>query len=225
MAVILSANYFSIMTDLDWSWQIRTGQLIVETGNLRPPEAFSYTIHGTKVHDFEWLYEVILYYVWTFLGMGGLKFLKMVFAIAPLLLLGWRLRSQGVRWHAIAVSLYLAVWIISSVWNLRALYCTTIGLLLVSGWLHDHCTGRKPLTWWLPVVMLLWSNLHPGVITGQGLLLGAIGLEWINRWLKFNPPLSYSSSKDSRSLPAWLCSPRSSAPTPSTACFIPSGPN
>ena len=184
MAILLSANYFSIMTDLDWSWQIRTGELIVQTGNLRPPEAFSYTIHGQPVHDFEWLYEVSLYYVWSFLGGGGLKFIKMVLVTIPLVLLGWRLRCQGVRWHAIAVSLYVAVWIISTVWNLRALYCTTIGLLLVSGWLHDHCVGRKPLTWWLPVAMLLWSNLHPGVITGQGLLLGAIGIEWASRCLK-----------------------------------------
>jgi hypothetical protein len=30
-------------------------------------------------------------------------------------------------------------------------------LLLASWWLHDHCTGRRPLTWWLPVLMLFWS--------------------------------------------------------------------
>jgi hypothetical protein len=37
--------------------------------------------------------------------------------------------------------------------------------------------------------MALWSNLHPGVIIGQGLLVGTIGCEWLNRWLRINPPL------------------------------------
>ena len=150
---------------------------------------FSYTIHGELVHDFEWLYEVSIYYVWSVFGIGGLKFLKMVVIAIPLVLLGWRLKRENVRWHGIALSFFIAVWILSGAWNLRAMYCTTIGLFVVSWWLHDHCVGRRQLTWWLPVVMLLWSNLHPGVITGQGLLLGAIGWEWLNRWLKFNTPL------------------------------------
>jgi hypothetical protein len=103
--------------------------------------------------------------------------------------LGRRLRREGVGWHGIALALGVAVAVLAPAWNLRPLYCTTVGLLLVSGWLHDHCTGCRPLTWWLPVVMLAWANLHPGVITGQGLLAGAIGWEWLNRRLKLNPPL------------------------------------
>ena len=37
--------------------------------------------------------------------------------------------------------------------------------------------------------MLLWANLHPGVIAGQGLLLGAVAWEWLNQRLKWNRPL------------------------------------
>jgi hypothetical protein len=195
VVVLLAASYFGMMGDLDWAWQVRTGELIIETGSLRTPESFSYTINGAQVHDFEWLYEVTIYYVWSVFGIGGLKFLKMAAIATPLILLGWRLKREGVRWHGIALSFFVAVWILSGAWNLRALYCTTVGLFLVSWWLHDHCFGRRQLTWWLPVVMLLWSNLHPGVITGQGLLLGAIGWEWINRWLKFNTPLDWDRLK------------------------------
>ena len=35
LAVLLSANYLAMMGDLDWAWQVRTGQLIVETGSLQ----------------------------------------------------------------------------------------------------------------------------------------------------------------------------------------------
>ncbi len=189
LLILLAANYFTPFADLDFAWQIRTGGEILRTGQLRPVEAFSYTIHGRPVPDFEWLYELTLWGLWNTLGYGGLKLLKTVLVAGPLVLLSLRLRREGVRGYGIVVAVCTAIVVLAPVWNLRPLYCTTLGLLLVSGWLHDHCTGRRPLPWGLPLVMLLWANLHPGVITGQGLLAGAIAWEWFNRVVKLNAPL------------------------------------
>jgi hypothetical protein len=189
LIVLLGVNYFAPFADLDFAWQIRTGEHIARTGRLHAVETFSYTIPGRPIPDFEWLYEVILWGIWSVLGFGGLKLLKTILVATPFLLLGLRLRKDGVRWHGIALTLLVAVFVLSRCWNLRPLFCTTISLLLVSGWLHDHCHGRRPLTWWLPVVMLAWCNLHPGVIMGQALIAGAIGWEWLNRWCRINPPL------------------------------------
>jgi hypothetical protein len=189
LILLLACNYFGTFADLDFTWQIRTGEQIVERGELRTPEAFSYTIPGAPVPDFEWLYEVVLWLTWSGFGFGGLKLLKTILVVTPLLILVLRLRGEGVRPHGVLLALFVAIMVVNSVWNLRPLYCTTIGLLLVSWMLHDHCTGRRPLSWWLPVVMLLWANLHPGIITGQGLLFGAIVWEWVNRLVKLNNPL------------------------------------
>ncbi|MCI0352972.1 MAG: hypothetical protein L0Z53_26420, partial [Acidobacteriales bacterium] len=189
LLTLILVNYFGVFADLDWTWQVRTGALIVDMGQLRTPETFSYTIAGTEVHDFEWLYEVILYFVWSLFGLGGLKFLKVLLVFTPLFLVGRQLKLEGVRWHGIVLALGAAVFTLAPAWNLRPLYCTTIGLLLVATMLHNHCTGKQPLSWWLVAVMLVWSNLHPGVITGQGLILGAIGWEWMNKWLRWNTPL------------------------------------
>src|SRR5205823_4255715 len=97
-----------------------------------------------------------------------------------------QMQCEGVRWHGIALSIAVAVFVLAPAWNLRPLYCTTIGMLLVSTMLHNHCTGKQPLSWGLVAVMLLWANLHPGVITGQGLLFGAIVWEWLNRRVAVN---------------------------------------
>lgn len=187
--LLIALNYFEPFADLDFAWQIRTGEHIVREGTLRLPESFSYTINGVIVPDFEWLYEVVLYLVWEGFGFGGLKILRVVLVGTPLLIVALHLRAQGIRWRGIAITLLLAVTILTPAWNLRPLFCTTIGLLLVTTMLHDHCTGRRPLSAWLPIVMLLWANLHPGVIMGQGLLVGAIGWEWLNRWIRLNRPL------------------------------------
>jgi len=215
---LLAANYFGCLTDLDWSWQVRTGQRIVESGNLRTHDTFSYTLDGKLLHDFEWLWEVLLWNAWNLFGLGGLKLLRVLFVAAPLALLAWRLKRDGLRWHVIVLALVAAFYVAAPAWNLRPLYCTTIGLFLCWSLLHDACLSRKesetqkaPKTqsrsqdgsvpsafqesvgptsrwnWiWLPLIMLLWSNMHPGVITGQALIVGAIGWEWLNYWLQWN---------------------------------------
>jgi hypothetical protein len=223
--VLLAVNYFSPLADLDYTWQIRTGERIVATGNLQPPEAFSYTIAGEPLPDFEWLYEVVLWAIWEHFGYGGLKLLKTILVGLPLLILALHLRRSGVRSHGVAVAVFSAVFLLTPAWNLRPLYCTTIGLLLVTSWLHDHCAGRRPVSWWLPVVMLLWSNMHPGVITGQGLLAGAIVWEWLNRRWQWQAPLSRSRGAAWRSWAALGCSPRSLLLIRSTACSIRSSPS
>jgi hypothetical protein len=189
LIVLLAATYFAPFADLDFCWQIRTGELIVQTGQLRPPESFTYTIAGQRIPDFEWLYEVILWATWSEFGYGGLKLWRLVLVGATLVLTAHRLHSRGVAPHGIALAMILAVQILAPGWNLRPLYCTSIGLLVLTGWLHDHCTGKKPLPWGLPLLTLAWANLHPGVITAQGLLVGAIGWEWLNRRIVLNKPL------------------------------------
>ena len=189
VVVLMAANYFSPFADLDFTWQIRTGEEVVRTGNLRPRDSFSYTISGREVPEFEGLYGVGLWATWNVFGMGGLKLLRVVCVGGPLLIVGLRLHREGVRWRGVALALLVLVLVESQAWNLRPLYLSTMGLLLVSGWLHDHCTGRRPLPLWLPLLMLAWANLHPGVIMGQGLLVGAIGWEWLNQWIRLNAPL------------------------------------
>jgi hypothetical protein len=191
--VLLVASYVTPFADLDYTWQVRTGERIVQTGSLRPTDAFTYTIVGQQVPDFEWLYEVVLWAAWSFSGYGGLKLLRLLLVGATLVILAVRLHRDGVARHGIALALLFAVWMLSPAWNLRPLYYTSIGLLLLSGWLHDHCTGRRPLPWGLPLLMLVWANSHPGVITGQGLLVGAIGWEWINGWIGLNSRLDRSA--------------------------------
>src|SRR5690349_17004154 len=99
--LLLAVNYFVPFADLDFTWQIRTGEQIVQTGDLQPRDSFTYTIAGRQVPEFEWLYEVLLWRIWSIFGYGGLKLLKTVLVTVPFLLLAARLRKERVRWHGI----------------------------------------------------------------------------------------------------------------------------
>ena len=222
--LLMGVNYFSPFADLDFTWQIRTGREVVRAGDLRPRDAFTYTIAGKDVPEYEGLYGAGLWVVWSRFGYGGLKLLRVLLVVGPLLLVGLRLRRDGVRGRGVALALAILVLVESRAWNLRPLYLSTIGLLLLSGRLHEHCTGRRPLPWWMPLLILAWANLHPGVVMGQALLAGAIGWEWLNRWARLNAPL------DGRALwrLTWLGGlrwpPRSSAPTRLAGCSTRSRP-
>jgi hypothetical protein len=189
MLVLLTVNYLAPFADYDFAWHVRTGEGIARTGQLHVVDSFTYTIADKPLPDFEWLYEVVVWAAWATASYPGLRVLKILLIASPLVLLGWRLRHQGVPWYATALAILISACVLSSFWNLRPMLCTTLGLLLVSGWLHDHCTGQRKLCLAIVPTMLIWGNLHPGVIMGQALILGSIACEWLNQWLLVNPPL------------------------------------
>jgi len=193
--ILLAVNYFSPFGDLDYTWHIRTGQKILATGNVSPPDSFTYTIAGKVVPEFEGVYEVGLALIWQALGYGALKLLKTILVALPLVLLAIRLKQLSVPWHHVLAALVVAVLLLIPSWNLRPLYFTTLGLFLVTWMLQDHCKGRKPLPWYFPIVLFGWANLHPGVITGQGLIIGAIAWEWLNLVLRWNKCLDSAALK------------------------------
>lgn len=166
--------------DLDYCWQIRTGEAILRTGEVPPRDSFSYTIDGRRIPDHEWLYEVGLAIAYRLLGDPGMKFLRVLFFAMPLVLLAQQLCSRGVAKHGVALTVVACGLIFLAFERLRPMVFSTLGLQLASGWLYDHVRQRKPLDLRLPLLMLFWGNLHPAVIMGQALLLGAIVSEWLS---------------------------------------------
>ncbi len=174
LLVALAFTWYRSPVDLDFCWQIRTGQRILATGELRQADRFSYTIAGKQVPDHEWLYETVLAFLWNQFGYAGLKLLRTGFYVAPVAILAWQLHTRGTPRHAIAVVVAIAFFVFLFFERLRPLVGSTIGLQLVAGWLQDHVHGRRRLDWKLPLTMLLWGNLHPAVIMGQALILGVV---------------------------------------------------
>lgn len=178
LAALAVVIFLGPPADLDYCWQIRTGEIILRTGEIPRTDSFSYTIAGRRVPDHEWLYEAGLAIWYRLVGDAGLKWLRVAFFAAPLLVLAWQLKSRAVPQHGIVLTVLAGTLVCISFERLRPMVFSTLGLQLVSGWLSDHVRGRRRLDWRLPLVMLLWGNLHPAVIMGQALLLGAMVWEW-----------------------------------------------
>jgi hypothetical protein len=190
VAAVLTYAYFQPINGSDHFWHIATGRLIVQSHDLHPPESFTYTAFGRPIPDHEWLYEVIAYAADAALGEPGLALLKVLLVAATVAAAAWRMRAEGLPGASTPAALVALVGTLP-MWSPRPLWVSNLALLLAAGWLRDTCAGRRTavIDGRLPLLYLLWANCHPGVIAGQALLAGAVAWEWLNRAVRFNPPL------------------------------------
>ena len=145
--------------DMDIGWQLAIGRWMVQHLAIPSTDILSYTAGGK-----EWIYpalsQALLY---CFYLIGGYKMLSWAGAAACAGTTAILLR------RATATSAFLAmiaVPMIASRTQPRAEMFTEIlfAVFLTTLW-QFHRTGRGPL-WLLPILMLLWVNLHLGFVAG-----------------------------------------------------------
>jgi hypothetical protein len=173
-AALLYVLFFSCgllqFTDPDYWWHLRTGHLIVDTGSVPHHDPFSFTAAGSRWIAHEWLSEVIIYRVENAVGYVGNVVLFALLALAALFIMHRLLLNMGLS-PRLALALVACGGIMSlRYWTVRPLVFTW---LLVAVFLHTlytyHRDGRGRL-WHLPLLMLLWANLHAGYVMGLVLL-------------------------------------------------------
>jgi hypothetical protein len=168
------------LSDPDIWWHLRTGQLILSTRTVPHVDPFSYSRGGQPWIAHEWLSEVILYVVFRFAGKAALV---CVFAIiiTAAFLLAYR-RSRCNPYIAGVVSICGALASVPT-WGVRpqvfSLLLTSLFLMLL-----DYSEQKPRLLCWLPLLMLLWVNLHGGFAIGIALVavyLAGSAWEFIRR--------------------------------------------
>jgi hypothetical protein len=178
------------LADNDIWWHLRNASELVRSGHFIRVESYTFSVAGKPWINFEWLGELPYYFAYQRMGDRGLYLV--MFATAAAIVLGvyclGRLRSGswGAAFGAACIALLL----------------TTVSLLprpLLFGWLlmvvevailWSLQKGRD-FTAWLPVLFLLWINVHGSWFIGFVLLAifvacGFVEGEWGNlyatRW-------------------------------------------
>ena len=114
VVLLLAVNYFSPFADLDYTWQERTGEQILQSGRLRTEDAFSYTIAGQRHARFRVALRG------TFLAVCGTPSVTAASSCCGTILRRHlcscsrlHLRRSGVRWHGIALALRSRSWLLT----------------------------------------------------------------------------------------------------------------
>lgn len=155
------------VTDPDVWWHLRTGQIILQTGQVPHADLYSFTRLGQPWIDHEWLSQVLIY---SLFRTGGYSALIIFFgAVAAIALLLVFARSPGKPYVAGVVTL-VAAFASAPSWGARPQMLTFL-LASVTLLLLERSYNQPRLLWWIPPLTLLWANLHGGYALGIGFLV------------------------------------------------------
>lgn len=161
------------LDDFDTWWHLASGRWIFQNHSIPQTDVLSFTSTSNEWVNLQWLYDLLLYGVWS---VGGADLL--VVSSAACFVATFALLARHLRMHlgTVATSLLL-IWVAATV-NERFLLrpemasfplLAAVGLVLAEG-------RRSPgLLRWLIPLMLLWANMHSLFIVGVAAILSAFG--------------------------------------------------
>lgn len=164
------------IADPDFFWHLHTGQSIWEQRGLPSLDPFSFSAPATP--DFRqhfiltsyWLSQLFYFFVYSFSGWAGffaLRFL-LIYIFVRALLSGDHASPLA---HSIVTSCFLVAFFAQYPAE-RPQFFSFIAFAVLLALLNRLADARENrlsprIAWGLPVLMLIWSNLHGGVLLGQ----------------------------------------------------------
>lgn len=200
---VLFASVFTMaagaITDPDFWWHLRTGQLIFETRAVPHADPFSFTAHGAQWVAHEWLTEVLIYAIYRIAGWGGLA---AAFALATAAAVGLshlRALRRGAHPFVACAATLLGALAVAPVWGVRPqmisfLFASVFVFVLDDYMRGDQLTARavrdsdygadnhegdryhkrpdaaRRRLWLLVPLALVWANMHGGFALGLALV-------------------------------------------------------
>jgi len=187
---------FHTVFDLDMGWHLATGRYVVQHHAVPSTDVLSYTSPGA-----EWMYPpfagVLFYGIYNALGYAGLTWfcaLALMALVAYLVVQGSCSRSESIAAAVLAIfamptlavrmvprpdlfsQMFFAIFL-TEVWRFHRGSASVAD----SDPEHDGSTAAlrraRQRLWILPLVMLLWVNLHPGFLAGLGVLFAYLCIE------------------------------------------------
>ncbi len=185
---------FSVL-DLDIWWHLKTGDWMIAHQAVPHTGLFTWTAADRPWVAYSWGYEVLLSRAYAWFGLVGIGLYGTLLTLGVAYSIYWMVRRLSGRfWAACALAIvtcsaFLFNLMPRPVFFSMILFCVTLTLLL-----EANRTGRVQLLYCLPLIFLLWANLHIQFIYGLfvvGLVTAVTlaerfmsRLEWTPLWLQ-----------------------------------------
>jgi hypothetical protein len=184
-----------LLADADTGWHIRNGEHILKTLSVPHTDYFSYTMAGRPWYAWEWLYDALIGAVHMVAGLNGVVLLTaLIIALTFALLFRYAVQAGGNV--VIAAVLTIVAGAASTIHFLARPH--VLSWLLTLLWLRAlqrfQNRERKHL-YSLPLLMVLWANLHGGFLMGL-MLLGVFLAADLWTWRTASCPKRRGRAKD-----------------------------
>jgi len=176
-----------LLGDAGIGWHIRTGQQIVATHAIPRLDSFSSTVAGKPWFAWEWLYDLVVGQLESAMGLNGVVWFTAVVIAA---VFGWMFGLLIARGTNLVVALGLVLLAMSGsmIHFLARPHVVSWLFTLAWFWILDSSEredfdlpggSRRRWLWTLPLLMLVWVNLHGGFLVGFVLLgIFLLGAAW-----------------------------------------------
>jgi hypothetical protein len=168
-----------VPADTDTWWHLLSGRYIIENQTIPRTDPFSYTRLGEPWIDHGWLAQILLYGTyalggWAGLSLGVAVLVTLAFVFVHLQSVGNPfVRAFGVVWGAITASV---------VWAARPQLLSFFLTALVAYLLDRYKRQDGKTLLWLPLIVLVWANVHGGFAIAFILMICYLAGEGAN-WL------------------------------------------
>ncbi len=187
--IILFALLFALATripfDSDTWWHLRSGEHTLTEGMIYT-DPFSFSMNGVSWINHGWGGQIFMYGVWQIAGNPGLAIYTSVLATAGMYMV-FRMCAGNVYVRGLAVVVGAAT--AAVFWSARpqmiSFFLSTVVLYI----LYLYKREKVDRLWLLPVIMLVWGNMHAGFSIGYIFMIGLIGGEVLANL--FNPHGEY----------------------------------
>lgn len=180
-----SGGWYGLLADADTGWHIRTGQWIMDHGQVPKVDLFSFSKAGQPWFAWEWLTDVVYGQLHRISGMKGLLLLS-AFVIAGYGTVLFRHMIWKGATPFAALVITLLGFGASTIHYLARPHVFTLLGLAISLWIIDN-DRRKPsrAIWLLVPIAVVWVNVHGGFLS----LLVCLGILtigcFLEGWLPF----------------------------------------
>ncbi len=156
----------TLLGDGDTGWHIRIGEWILAHGQVPQQDMFSVTKPGQPFFAWEWLWDVSAAWLFQHWGLGSVVLASLlVISLTTALLYRLVYRRCGNPLVSIVLTGLAAAG--SSIhWLARPHLFTMLFMVVFLTILENVREGRSVWLWSLPVLTVLWTNLHGGFLIG-----------------------------------------------------------
>jgi hypothetical protein len=164
LITLLLALALRLPGDPDMGWHLRSGQDLLKHLHFPVGDPYSWTMPNFAWVPHEWGMDVIMAFIHNHLGLWGLTIIFCIIVAGIFLFAaGIHPTDLATRSLAAVIALVVSYHIIGA----RPQMMSLLGLAVVLGILFKFRDNPKTkLVYWLPVIFLIWANLHGGFAVG-----------------------------------------------------------
>ncbi len=190
---IIFFTTFKISGDDDVFWHLATGKYVMETGHVPSTDIFGYATQGQEWMPFEWGWDVVTYNIYKTFGYNGISVFRTIIFLLIFFLYYLILRKFKV---STTLSMFMFILICFGIIDrltprphiISLLFFVLLLYLIIS---FRYFNRKNIYLYFIPLIFLLWSNMHMGVLAGM-LLFGIYIVSEVITYLKLN---SYSTKE------------------------------